>query len=101
MTETSLRIRSQVVIIDPLGLHLRQAAKLVALAKSFRSDIRVFCRGGTANAKSILDLATLAAECGMVLDIEAHGPDAKEAITAATDVLSPRLIGSVGQTAAA
>ena len=61
MTETSLRIRNQAVIIDPFGLHLRLAAKLVLLAKSFRSEVRVICRGNTANAKSILDLATLAA----------------------------------------
>ena len=101
MTETSLRIRSQVVIIDPLGLHLRPAAKLVLLAKSFRSEIRVVCRGNTANAKSILDLATLAAECGTTLDIVAHGPDAEEAVTALTDLIGAGLDGSVGRTAAA
>jgi phosphocarrier protein HPr len=97
MTETSLRTRSQVVIIDPFGLHLRLAAKLVLLAKSFRSEVRVICRGNTANATSILELTTLAAECGTTLDIVAHGPDAEEAVTALTDLLS----GSVGRTAAA
>ena len=101
MTENSPRTRSQVVIIDPLGLHLRQAAKLVVLAKTFRSDIRVVCRVNTANAKSVLDLATLAAECGTILDIVAHGPDADQAVTALTDHLSAGLDGSVSRTAAA
>jgi phosphotransferase system HPr (HPr) family protein len=93
MTEISLGIRSQVVIIDQLGLHLRQAAKLAVLAKSFRSDILVVCGGKTANAKSILDLATLAAECGTTLDIVAHGPDAEDAVTALTDLFSIGLDG--------
>jgi phosphocarrier protein HPr len=101
MTETPLRIRSQVVIIDSLGLHLRPAAKLVVLAKSFQSDVQVVCRGNTANAKSLLDLVILAAECGTTLDIVAHGPDAEEAVIALTDLIGAGLDGSVGRTAAA
>jgi phosphocarrier protein HPr len=101
MLETPLRIRSQVVIIDPLGLHLRPAAKLVLVAKSFLSDVRVLCRGNTANAKSILDLATLAAECGTTLEIVAHGPDAQEAVTALTDLLNAGRDGPEARTAAA
>ena len=101
MTDTPLRIRSQIIIIDPLGLHLRPAAKLVLLATSFRSEVRIICRGNTASAKSILDLATLAAECGTTLDIVAHGPDAQEAVTALTELFSAGLDGSIGRTAAA
>ena len=101
MTETPLRIRSQVVIIDPLGLHLRPAAKLVVLAKSFRSDVQFACSANTANAKSILDLVMLAAECGTTLDIVAHGPDAEEAVTALTDLLGAGIDGSPGRTTAA
>ncbi len=101
MIETPLRDRRQVVINDPLGLHLRPAAKLVVLAKSFTSDIRVVCRGNTANAKSILDLVTLVADCGTTLEIVAHGPDAEEAVRAVTDLIGAGLDGSVGRTVAA
>ena len=101
MTETSLRSRRQVVIIDSLGLHLRPAAKVVVLAKSFRSDIRVVCKGHTANARSIIDLVTLAAECGTTLDFVAHGPDAEEAVAALTDLIGAGLDGSVSRGAAA
>src|SRR5579883_3286895 len=100
MTETCLRSR-QVVIIDPLGLHLRPAAKLVVLAQSFRSEIRVIAKGITANAKSLLDLATLAAECGTTLDIVAHGADAHEAVTALTDLIGAGFDGSVDRGVAA
>lgn len=85
--------RRQVVIVDPLGLHLRPASRLVSLAQSFRSDIGVIFKGTTVNGKSMLDLATLAAECGATLDIEAHGPDAHEAVAALADLIIAELDG--------
>jgi phosphocarrier protein HPr len=101
MTETSFTSRCQVVIIDPLGLHLRPAAKLVVLAKSFRSDIRIIAKGHTADVRSILDLVTLAAECGTTLDIVAHGPDAEEAVAALAGLIVAGFDGTVGRGVAA
>ena len=79
--------RRRVVIVDAPGLHMRPAGKFVTLAKTFRSDIVVICRGSMTDGKSILDLATLAAECGTALDIEAHGPDAEDAVAALADLI--------------
>jgi phosphotransferase system HPr (HPr) family protein len=87
MTETSPRLSRAVVLVDPLGLHLRAAAKLVVLSKSFRSEIRVICRGAVADARSILDLATLGAGRGTRLEIVAQGPDAEQAIEALTGLI--------------
>lgn len=87
MTETSLGNGRRAVISDPLGLHLRAATKLVSLAQSFRSEILIIAKGTTANAKSVLDLATLGAGCGTVLDIVAHGPDAGEAVAALNELI--------------
>ncbi len=82
MNEASTRIRRQAIIIDPLGLHLRPAAKVVVLAQSFRSEIRIACKGAMADGKSLLDLLTMAIGCGASLDIIANGPDADEAAAA-------------------
>jgi phosphocarrier protein HPr len=101
MTDTPVRDCCQAVIIDPLGLHLRPAARLVSLAKSFRSEIRVLCKGTMANGKSILDLVTLAAECGTTLDIVAQGPDAEEAVAALSGLIVAGLDGSAGRGVAA
>ena len=87
MTETPPRISRPIVLNDPLGLHLRAAAKLVVLSKSFRSEIRVICQGTVANARSILDLATLGAGRGARLEIVAQGPDAEEAVDALTGLI--------------
>ena len=74
--------RRQVEIINALGLHLRPADKFVRLAHQFQSEIRVYHEGHEINGKSILDLTTLAAECGTILDVEARGPDAEAAVEA-------------------
>jgi phosphocarrier protein HPr len=91
MVATQLRARVQVVVIDPLGLHMRSAANFAALARSFRSDIRVMVGGNTVDGKSVLDLTTLAAECGTALDIEAQGPDAEEAVAALAGLIGAGL----------
>lgn len=62
------------------GLHFRPADLFARTASKFISNIQVFHNGQGVNGKSILDLATLAAECGSVLRIEAVGPDAQAAL---------------------
>jgi phosphocarrier protein HPr len=101
MTEPQPRDSSQIVIADPLGLHMRTAAKLVILARPFRSDIRIIARGATADAKSLLDLVTLAAGCGTPLDIVAHGPDAEAAVASQVTFFGAGLDGSVIRAVAA
>jgi phosphotransferase system HPr (HPr) family protein len=76
MPDLSLR---RVKITNGFGLHLRAAGLFVRLAQQFRSEVRVYCDGRVANGKSILDLMTLAAGCGALLEIEVSGPDAEEA----------------------
>ena len=44
--------------------------------------------GNQFNGKSILDLTTLAAECGTRLELEARGPDAAQAIEALAELVS-------------
>lgn len=71
-----------VVISNEYGLHLRPADLFSRMAICFVSEITVRHNDRAVNGKSILDLATLAAECGAVLSIEASGPDADAAVAA-------------------
>ncbi len=91
MTEARSTSRRSAVIVDPLGLHMRCAARLATLAQSFRSEIWVTARGQTANGKSLIDLAILAAECGTALDIQADGPDAEDAASALAALIAAGL----------
>jgi phosphocarrier protein len=74
--------RRTVQIINTHGLHMRPSSKFVKLANSFQSEIHVDFRGVRVNGKSILDMTTLAAECGATLMLEARGSDAEEALSA-------------------
>jgi len=83
-------VRREVEITNSLGLHLRPADMFVRLAHQFKAEIRVFHKGKVINGKSILDLTTLAAECGTRLELEARGPDALQAIDALSDLVLSR-----------
>ena len=69
--------RRTVTVINEQGLHFRPC-QLIALAAQQHSGSVVLMRGQTrANAKSLLELLTLAAERGTDLELEATGPDSK------------------------
>lgn len=86
--ETSV-VRCQVEILDPCGLRLRTAAQFIGLAGQFRSDVWIIHEGRRYNGKSMRDLMTMVAECGARLELEAHGPDAKAAVTALAQAVGP------------
>ena len=79
--------RRQVEITNPLGLHMRPADKFVRLALQFQAEIRVIHNGNEYNGKSILDLTSLAAECGTRLELEARGADAEQAVVSLAELV--------------
>jgi phosphocarrier protein len=72
-------------IVNPQGLHARPAALIVRLASRFGADITLGRDGnehGAVNAKSIMGVMMLAAECGSTVVIRADGDDAEQAADA-------------------
>jgi multiphosphoryl transfer protein len=67
-------------INNRLGLHARPAAKFVAIANKFESDIQVSKGSRLANAKSINQVALLGARQGEEIQITAAGADAAEVL---------------------
>jgi phosphocarrier protein HPr len=90
MSHETTVARRQVEVTNSLGLHMRPANKFVELALQFQAEIRVHYNGSEFNGKSILDLTSLAAECGTLLDLEARGPDAAAAVGSLADLVSAR-----------
>jgi phosphocarrier protein HPr len=66
-------------VADPVGFHLRAAGRIVKLTKTFASDVTIRYNGRMANAKSIMGLASLAAEFGTEVEIEVSGTDEEDA----------------------
>jgi len=79
-----------ITIINKLGLHARAAAKLVALAGQFASDIKLVKAGKEVNGKSILGVMMLAAAKDSQLDIIAEGDDELEALDALQALIERR-----------
>jgi len=88
MSHDTTVARRQVEVTNPLGLHMRPANKFVELALQFQAEIRVYHNGNDYNGKSILELTSLAAECGACLEVEARGPDAVAAVAALADLVT-------------
>ncbi|MHC4247656.1 MAG: HPr family phosphocarrier protein [Planctomycetota bacterium] len=84
-----------VVLSNRYGLHMRPAKRVMEVAHGFRSEIDLLANGQEVDAKSILGIIGLGAECGDEVTIRARGPDAKEAAEALADLLSslPELHG--------
>ncbi len=70
----------QVVVANPHGLHARPAGKLAQEALGFKSSISIVLDDQEVDAKSILDILTLAAGQGCILEIRATGEDAEQAL---------------------
>jgi phosphotransferase system HPr (HPr) family protein len=75
-------LRQTFTINNPNGLHARPCALLIKTLRPFRCEIRVECKGQSANADSILGLMSLAAACGSKLTFSIIGGEAAQAIIA-------------------
>ena len=80
-------IERTVVLASTHGLHARPAADLVRLASRFRSDMKLTKDDITVDAKSIMGVMMLAAECGSEVIITAEGPDEIEAVEIVAEFL--------------
>ncbi len=73
--------RRRVIVKAEQGLHIRPCTAVAQLAMKFQSRVRLSKDSLTpVDAKSILDLMTLAAGPNVELDLEVDGPDAAEAV---------------------
>ncbi len=91
--------RATAVVADPVGFHLRAAGRIVKLAKTFASEITVRFQDRMANAKSIMGLASLAADFGSEVEIRAEGPDAADAVAALVRLIAVDLAHPEGEDA--
>ncbi len=82
-----------VQVVNANGIHARPAAEIVKVAGRFRSDISIARDDLAVNAKSIMGVMMLAAECGATVLIRAHGDDADGALEA----LSMLIAGKFGE----
>ncbi len=81
-------IERGVTIVNGLGLHARPAAQVVKLAGGFAADIEIVKDGLGVNAKSIMGVMMLSAECGSSILVRANGPDEAAALEALVQLVA-------------
>ena len=76
--------KAVVTVLNKRGLHMRLAGELVKVSNGFDSEIMISKGRRSANAKSVLDLVSLSAAPGTLLNVSTKGNDAKNALDAIT-----------------
>ena len=84
------RIQTRLTLLNAMGLHARAAAAFVKALKDLEVEVTVSWEGQTANGRSVLDLLTLGAPQGSVLELQIQGVDADEALSTLTRLVANR-----------
>ncbi|HAJ78212.1 MAG TPA: phosphocarrier protein HPr [Fibrobacteres bacterium] len=73
-------IKQEITVSNQYGIHARPAALIAKTAGKFVADVWLEKDGVTVNAKSILNVMTLAADHGEKIRIGAQGDGEKQAV---------------------
>jgi phosphocarrier protein len=79
-----------VEVVNANGIHARPAAEIVKTAGRFKADITIARDDLEVNAKSIMGVMMLAAECGSIVRLRAEGEDADGALEALATLITNR-----------
>ncbi|MEJ6077341.1 HPr family phosphocarrier protein [Vibrio sp. 1-Bac 57] len=85
-------IKQTITIQNKLGLHTRATIKLVELVNAFDAQIIITHNGKQADAGSVLGLLVLETCFGQEIEIEAKGPEAKQAMQAVTELIENKFL---------
>ncbi|MBA3684124.1 MAG: HPr family phosphocarrier protein [Planctomycetes bacterium] len=81
---------SRVVLTNKMGLHARPSTQIATTAGRFAASVTIAKDGLVVDAKSVLELLMLAAECGSELVVTADGDDADAAVKALATLIEGR-----------
>ena len=83
-------VERNVVLTNRMGLHARPSTAIASLAGRFSAEMTITKDDMTVDAKSVLELLMLAAECGSALAIRAEGSDADAAVKAVAELVESK-----------
>ncbi len=81
-------MEAKVIIVNPLGLHARAAAKFVKTLSQFpQTTMSVQCGQRIVSGDSLMSLMMLSAKIGSEVIIKAQGSDAEQALAAIVNLI--------------
>ena len=66
------------IVENPIGIHARPAALIAQLCVGLRSSVTITCKDKSANANDVLQILSLGAKKGDILDVVVDGPNEEE-----------------------
>ncbi len=85
-----MTVSRSVEICNVRGLHARASNAFSRMAQEYDSEIVVMRDGISADARSIMELLSLAASRGCMIEIVATGPDEDTAVSAMVEFVENR-----------
>lgn len=73
-----MKLKKQLKVMNPMGLHTRPATEIVKLLQKFRSQVTIKFKQDIVNARSILGILMLAAHQNARVEVVVDGEDAEE-----------------------
>ena len=90
MQDPPSQYNTRLTLTNTQGLHARAAAAFVRALSGMSAQVLVSWKGQTVNGRSMLELMTLGAPRGSVLEVQVSGADAEAALAALTQVVENR-----------
>ncbi|WP_026503920.1 HPr family phosphocarrier protein [Butyrivibrio sp. NC3005] len=84
-------VSEKVTVVNAEGMHMRPASLLSQTLTPFTADVKVVFNGTEFDAKSVMMLMSACIKCGAEIEIKADGPDEKEALAKAVDLVKSGL----------
>jgi phosphocarrier protein len=84
------RVERRVVLTNKMGLHARPSTQIATIAGRYSCDVQLSREGLAVDAKSVLELLMLAAECGTELLVITDGDDAEAAANELVELIEGR-----------
>ena len=66
------------VVENPIGIHARPAALIASFCVGLKSSVKITCNGKTASGSDVLQILSLEAKKGDVLEVTIEGSDENE-----------------------
>ncbi len=84
-------VSEKVILTNEQGMHMRPASLMSQTVTPFASDVKIEFNGNDYDAKSVMMLMTACMKCGSEILIKCDGPDEREALKAAADLVKSGL----------
>jgi phosphotransferase system HPr (HPr) family protein len=84
------RVRRSATLVNSQGLHARPISRMIEVARRHRSALTISCNGVRADGRNMLQMLSLAAPSGSVLEFEADGEDAEELVCTLEKLVAAR-----------